>query len=835
MSERQVVIGVNLQGAGGALDQLIKIREQRDALLKAQNIRLNVNTAGMEQAQRAAMQAQRASNDALRDMALLGGAIGTKAIGPTAQLSVGLAAALAMVSKLGPSMASSLQRANTEFARQRTLAEFWGKAGYLNSGVEAFKANLASFLAGSGGGFSKWLQNTSASLSAYKTGLVASAAAMVGVASAAAMSSKSAQNYIKSVFESRTMYRKLGEGPELDSAKAWVEQGQDTAWSAGRESRMSTFSSLLRKNPHFGAEEAKGATENLEKYFFHHRELLQKSGIGSTEALVSALSAQTLSGEHAETFRDLLGLGFETLAPRARFARLGKETQGLNMEQEVEERPETVLAFKLGKATQSFGDVTMGPLNTVLNLFLQITESASKIPHLPQIAGWAVVLTGAAASGAVLLSVLAPLAPVLGAVIGLLSKASLVTKGLAVAQWALNIALSANPIGLAIIAVAALVAGLYILEKRFGIVTKAWNALKSGMSSLGGAFKDAGGMGVLKVGVEALVANNPMLKILLFQFDLLKKIWLGGETLNKIMGGAMTIWQSMGQFFSWMGDLVSSILDVMAGLKEKIEGFLGGEKKKAAGSLDESKIAADVEWAKSQRFDDGKRKFDVSDETLRAARVEAETGIAQPHAPMFKESDYTRIVDAFRGRIKSDYMGSEEYANSPLPEAIKAADKRINEISLEGQAKADEAIANRDFLGFMANQYSMGARAIGAAAEGTLNWLTGAPSMDSGGTITGSGGIIGHAGEEIDNASVVADGQTVLSKINESFSTGSSGEGAGINVNAPITVNIGTVSKDVDIDRLIDRIGNEGADRLVFALRSRLDSASMRGIGYLRG
>lgn len=95
--------------------------------------------------------------------------------------------------------------------------------------------------------------------------------------------------------------------------------------------------------------------------------------------------------------------------------------------------------------------------------------------------------------------------------------------------------------------------------------------------------------------------------------------------------------------------------------------------------------------------------------------------------------------------------------------------------------------------------------------------------------------MIGHGGEQIDNASVVADGQTVLSKINESFSTGSSGEGAGINVNAPITVNIGTVSKDVDIDRLIDRISNEGADRLVFALRSRLDSTSLRGIGYMRG
>jgi hypothetical protein len=289
----------------------------------------------------------------------------------------------------------------------------------------------------------------------------------------------------------------------------------------------------------------------------------------------------------------------------------------------------------------------------------------------------------------------------------------------------------------------------------------------------------------------------------------------------------------MGQFFSWIGDLVSSILDTMASLKEKIEGFLGGEEKKTTGTLDESKIAADVEWAKSQRFDDGKRKFDVSDETLRAARVEAETGIAQPHAPMYNESDYTRIVDAFRGRIKSDYMGSEEYAKSPIPDAIKAADKKINEISLEGQEKADEAIANRDFLGFMANQYSMGAQAIGAAAEGTLNWLTGAPSMDSGGTITGSGGIIGHAGEEVSSASAVVGAKTTLERMSEAAEGGQAGS---ITVgDTIINLHVDRIDSDIDLEKALAKAGDEFDRQLMFKLRNLLDSGSLRGIGYLRG
>jgi len=316
---------------------------------------------------------------------------------------------------------------------------------------------------------------------------------------------------------------------------------------------------------------------------------------------------------------------------------------------------------------------------------------------------------------------------------------------------------------------------------------------------------------------------------------------LGGETLNKIMGGAMTIWQSIGQFFGWIGDLVSSILDTMAGLKEKIEGglkekiegFLGGEEKKAAGALDESKIAADIEWAKSQRYDTGKRKFDVSDETLRAARVEAETGVAQPHAPMYKESDYTKIVNAFRSRIKSDYMESDQYKQSPIPDAIKAADKKINEIALEGQEKADEAIANRDFLGFMANQYSMGAQAIGAAAEGTFNWLTGAPSMASGGTITGSGSIIGHAGEEVSPASAVVGAKSTLERMSEAAE---GGRGGSITVGGTtININVDRIDSDIDLERALAKAGDEFDRQLMFRLRNLLDSGSLRGIGYLRG
>jgi hypothetical protein len=55
-------------------------------------------------------------------------------------------------------------------------------------------------------------------------------------------------------------------------------------------------------------------------------------------------------------------------------------------------------------------------------------------------------------------------------------------------------------------------------------------------------------------------------------------------------------------------------------------------------------------------------------------------------------------------------------------------------------------------------------------------------------------------------------------------------------INGPlVSVQIGKIEKDVDVDKLISRIGNEGADKLLFALRNKLENGSTRGIGYLRG
>jgi len=824
MSERNVTIKLGIEDAIG--NRLLEIRKQRDALLARPNIKLGIDSDGISQAQGAMAQTRANAVAATRDMSLLGDAITSKAVAPMAQYSALLGAVLLVTQKLGPGLVTALQRSNVEFTRQRDLMRFWGTSGYLSIGIDHFKSNLAGFVSTSGSGFTKWLQNTSVALSQYRTALAASAAVMVGMATAAALSSKSAQNYIQSTLDSRLMQRKLS---DRAGAEKWIQSAEGTDWSAGRESRMGAFQTILSRNPYMGQMEAQKVTEDIEKFFFANQEMLKKKGYATAEALASAMSAQTLSGEDATKFEDIFGLGFGNLTPRARLGRVSTEAGKLDMAEEVGMRPEEILTKRFTATTRAMGDAVLPPLLAIMNMFVKLSDIVGKIPGLGGALGWAAVLTGIAAAGLTVISVMAGLIGPLGMVIGLIKGAHLATVAFTAAQWLLNVALTANPVGVVIVAIVALIGVLYLLEKKFGIVTKAWNALKAGMSSLGGAFKDAGGMGVLKIAVDAMVANNPMLKILLFQVDFLKKIWLGGETLNKIMGGAMTIWQQIGRIISWAGALLSRLLEAFDGLKERIENFFGAGNEEQKAPLTPTEEQEMVDWAKDLRKAGGSKVFDFGRESgiYELALKEARTGVPQelPNMQAGGKEEYDRLVNTYRNRLANPSAGlgdvapegstSNPFYNPTYTNAITGPG------GIEVRTKpADEITGSADVEG-------------GLQMYGRVLWDR-LPSMDSGGSIIGSGALIGHGGEQIDNASVVADGDTTLARINRAFTT--SGQGGSITVGGTtININVDKMSSDIDLEKALLKAGDEFDRQLMFKLRNLLDSNGLRGIGYMRG
>ena len=326
---------------------------------------------------------------------------------------------------IGPALMSSLGRVSAEFQKQRTLAQFWGTSGYMHQGIGSLKSSLSSFLATGGTGFTSWLQNASAHLAQYRTALTVAAAAMVGMAAAAALSSKHSQNYISSTMDSRLMARKL---TDKAGAEKWVQSAQQTDWSAGRESRMGVFQTVLSKNPYMGQKGAQKATEDIEKFFFANQEMLQKKGFASAEGLASAISAPQLTGDDATKFEDIFGLGFSRMTAQARLGRLSGEAEDIDINKAVGMRPDEVLTKRLTATTAAMGDAVIPVLNTVLGVFLRISDAVGKIPGLGKAMGWGAVLMGAAASGLLVVSMIGSLIPGLMTVIGLLSKAGIVTK-----------------------------------------------------------------------------------------------------------------------------------------------------------------------------------------------------------------------------------------------------------------------------------------------------------------------------------------------------------------------------------------------------------------------
>ena len=217
-------------------------------------------------------------------------------------------------------------------------------------------------------------------------------------------------------------------------------------------------------------------------------------------------------------------------------------------------------------------------------MFLKIVDVVKKIPGLGAAIGWGTVLLGAATAGLVVVSMLGSLIPgitlmknaVMGetaakyANIAATYAHAAASKVAAAGQWLLNAAMTANPLGIVIVAIAALVAGLYYLETRFGVVTKAWKmfsessigkgvfaaiadgkkAIEGLLGTLGKAYKSGGVGGVLKVALEGIVANSPMVKLIVFIVDILRKILNSSALLSKLFATSMGIFKAIADFMS---------------------------------------------------------------------------------------------------------------------------------------------------------------------------------------------------------------------------------------------------------------------------------------------
>ncbi|NPV61335.1 MAG: hypothetical protein HPY61_01670 [Methanotrichaceae archaeon] len=883
MVERDVSIRLNVVGGQAASDLLSRIISQRAELASKSKIGLNIDSRGLEQAQKSASMARLAIADASKDMSRLGKSITANTVGPLTAYTTALGAAMQAGRALGPGLVAGLRAASAEFARQKTLAQFWGTSGYLNAGVQALKSGLSSFLAGGGQGFTRWLQDVSAHLSNYRAGMVAAGASMLAVASAAAMNSGSSKRLIQETLDSALMSRKL---TDKEGARTWIESAQQDDFSQGRESRLKIFQSILSKNRYMGQEGAQKATENLEKYFFARSEQMKAANIGSVEELGDILSREgQLSGDEARKVDDILGLGTSVMSPQARLSRMSAEAAGIDMKQAMAERPEQVLSTRLSKGIVDMGDTVYPTLLKVLNLFVKLSDAISRVPGLPQALGWGAVLAGAGAAGLTLLSVVGSLIPGLQVMLNLvkldtiaraahtaITYAQAAATGIATAgQWALNAAMSANPIGLLIVGAAALIAILYALEKRFGLVSKAWQmfsnspgghalfasieagkrALDGLKKTLTGAWASGGAGGVLKVAVAAMTNANPGLKIMLLLVDFVRRVWTNTGIMSKTISAGLVLWQRITDTLGW---LVNAISNTVRWLKDG----LGISKQQAKQQMESQAKKENLEWRDADTkhgvvagwyqvgTDSSKGPAEASSLLQRYAKEyqNAPGGIFEAIPGMDR---LVEAMDQLRNTISGLASTLAEAKEKAQVQAQTTGAQVAQKLTAAGIPAVNvDRSAQKTY--FLPDGRSWTDEEFGALSPYERNQLIGqgltrdafreAPAMSRGGSIIGSGALVGHQGEEVSPAQVVSGGKTTLARINEIFSgevRSAGGQTINLNPEVNLNVRIDKVSSDVDIDHLISRIGNEGADKLLFILRSKLDNMSSRGIGYMRG
>ena len=216
------------------------------------------------------------------------------------------------------------------------------------------------------------------------------------------------------------------------------------------------------------------------------------------------------------------------------------------------------LPGQIEKAKRSFEDMSESLMSalmpTIASGIVVLTDLIKKFDSLPGPVKTAAVVTAALAAA---MAVLAPVVGTLAGVYqflfvakvqdGIVTRAGIVqytllrakmiahaaaAKVVAAAQWLLNAAMSANPIGLVVAAIAALVAGLVIAYKKSetfrDIVNAVWGAIKDTATTVWAAIKD-----VVLAAVDAI-----------------------RETISTGMAAAKAVWDAVWALF---GPLVTAV------------------------------------------------------------------------------------------------------------------------------------------------------------------------------------------------------------------------------------------------------------------------------------
>jgi len=254
--------------------------------------------------------------------------------------------------------------------------------------------------------------------------------------------------------------------------------------------------------------------------------------------------------------------------------------------------------------------------------------------------------------------ILIALAAVIGGLSAAIVVANFAMKAWAAAQaiataatWLFNAALAANPIVLVVAAIAALVAGLIILEKKFGILT-------AGLEALMGIFdKVRDGLGWLA-----------------------EKLGLASDEIENFERTTDSAREEAGDMYASVRDMGDSVGDAREQFERAIRPTEDYQQKidRASGSTDKLTERVDELWSSTDEL--YKRMFALNPEIQRYLdQLDREQAVR----------DFNSAVDEFRGIADSNAEGSDEWqeANKRVYEELANVIQEMGNVPQEVQSE----------------------------------------------------------------------------------------------------------------------------------------------------
>ena len=434
-------------------------------------------------------------------------------------------------------------------------------------------------------------------------GSLAGIAAGGAIAGFTYLDAAKADLYTKEIYKAIDANKTLGFSSETLKKKASSMVAEAPGWKTTGQATQELYGMMSVARKYLGGgERGLGNAENISKAFFANQELMQSVGFENANDLVKAASKGTLRDEQKKALQGIGLSSADLTSPNKIFKKLEGMGGKVNIQAELDDRPWIKAQTNIASLRKTIGESIGGPMKTVTGILADFIGMITKIPGGSALIGYLAIFISLASILSLIVSAGAPL-------IGLISAIASATKIWAAAQWILNVAMEANPLGMIILALVALGGILYLVELKTHIFSNALKYLSEtpmgqgvmkwfesiekwiGKLKGGDILKILGAVALGPAGIMGAIlgggAGGPdklgenIFKYLYYLYNLARTHfpWLdkAGELLTKIKGIFEWFYSLLQGLWSWLKNAIPGAAKAQAGttLQKSLDQFSG--------------------------------------------------------------------------------------------------------------------------------------------------------------------------------------------------------------------------------------------------------------------